>query len=70
MTTKLLEPFRRERIPVTGFVNECLRPDVLRDALALWKAAGAELGNHTCSHPDLNTATAEQYKGTFSKERK
>lgn len=62
MTTKLLEPFRRERIPVTGFVNECVHPEVLRDVLALWKAAGAELGNHTCSHLDLNTATPEQYK--------
>jgi peptidoglycan/xylan/chitin deacetylase (PgdA/CDA1 family) len=67
MTRKLLEPFRRERIPVTGFVNECARPEVLKDALALWKAAGAELGNHTCSHLDLNAASAEQYSADILK---
>ena len=67
MTRKLLEPFRRERIPVTGFVHECLRPEVLQDALKLWKAAGADLGNHTCSHSDLNSTPLEAYKADILK---
>ena len=70
MTRKLLEPFRRERIPVTGFVHECLRPEVLQDALKLWKAAGADLGNHTCSHSDLNSTPLEAYKADILKGEK
>jgi peptidoglycan/xylan/chitin deacetylase (PgdA/CDA1 family) len=70
MTRKLLEPFRRDRIPVTGFVHECLRPEVLQDALNLWKAAGADLGNHTCSHSDLNSVPLEAYKADILKGEK
>lgn len=68
MTAKLLEPFRRSRIPVTGFVNECKLPEqTLRQTLSLWKAAGAELGNHTCSHLDLNSTPLDQYQADISK---
>jgi peptidoglycan/xylan/chitin deacetylase (PgdA/CDA1 family) len=60
MTSKLLAPFQRDHIPVTGFVNECNHSEEVRSLLGLWIAAGAELGNHTCSHPDLNkTAIAD-----------
>lgn len=61
MTEKLLQPFRRDRIPVTGFVNECRRPEDLRHILQLWKAAGADLGNHTCSHRDLHSVPVKDY---------
>ena len=44
---KLLEPFRTNHIPVIGFVNECRNSEALREALALWIAAGADLGNRT-----------------------
>jgi peptidoglycan/xylan/chitin deacetylase (PgdA/CDA1 family) len=58
MTTKLLAPFREQQIPVVGFVNEG-RPvdfgaDGLREVLDLWLDAGADLGNHSYSHPDIN----------------
>ena len=61
MTRKLLEPFRAGRLPVTGFVNECRGGPELRELLTVWRDAGAELGNHTCSHPDLNTAPLAHY---------
>jgi peptidoglycan/xylan/chitin deacetylase (PgdA/CDA1 family) len=67
MTAKLLEPFRRGHIPVTGFVNECRRPEELRSLLAMWKEAGAELGNHTCSHSDLNTVPVAEYLADIDK---
>jgi peptidoglycan-N-acetylglucosamine deacetylase len=67
MTAKLLEPFRLGRLPVTGFVNECRRPEELRSILAMWKAAGAELGNHTCSHSDLNTVPVAEYLSDIDK---
>lgn len=58
MTEKLLRPFREQRIPVTGFVNEGravdFGPDGLREVLELWLDAGAELGNHSHSHLSIN----------------
>jgi len=61
MTVKLLQPFRDGKIPVTGFVNECRSASELPELLTLWRDAGADLGNHTCSHPDLNTTPLNDY---------
>ena len=62
MTVKLLAPFRSGHIPLIGFVNECHRVEELPGLLALWVAAGADLGNHTCSHPDLNKTPAADFE--------
>jgi peptidoglycan/xylan/chitin deacetylase (PgdA/CDA1 family) len=62
MTVKLLAPFQREGIPLIGFVNECQYPEELRTLLALWVAAGADLGNHTCSHPNLNKTSVSDFE--------
>ncbi len=66
MTDRLLKPVREEHIPVTAFViaNNCatLTVDERRDLLKKWIDAGAELGNHTWSHPDLNTMPIAEYE--------
>ena len=67
MTIKLLAPFQREQIPLIGFVNECQYPGELHALLALWVRAGADLGNHTCSHPDLNKASAADFEAEIVK---
>lgn len=67
MTVKLLAPFHHDQIPVTGFVNECHHTDELQALLALWVAAGADLGNHTCSHLDLNSTTAADFESDIVK---
>ena len=58
LTDKLLMPFREQSIPVIGFVNEgrpvAFGADGLREVLELWLDAGADLGNHSYSHPDIN----------------
>src|SRR5262249_22834907 len=57
MTQKLLRPFREQKIPVIGFVNEGrhqLGSGGLRQILDIWLSAGAELGNHSYSHFDIN----------------
>lgn len=63
MTRKLLAPLRG--IPVIGFVNACRAGDLgeaaLDGILRMWVASGADLGNHTCSHPDLNTTPLAEY---------
>lgn len=67
MTVKLLAPFRQKHIPVIGFVNECQHRDELRTLLPLWISAGAELGNHTCSHVDLNKTSARDFEAEITK---
>jgi len=65
MTERLLAPFRAGKTPVTGFVHpgrtELSAPD-LRGILGLWLDAGAELGNHTWSHADLNRTAVADYQ--------
>ena len=65
MTRKLMQPFSAQRIPLAGFVNEGRAPgigrDGLREILNLWLDAGATLGNHTYSHPDINRVPLADY---------
>ncbi len=70
-TEKLLAAFREHHVPVVGFVNEGKlflegeKPDAIEARAALlemWLAAGLELGNHTWSHPDLNTTPLEEFE--------
>lgn len=60
ITTKLLAALNNERVPAIGFVNE----DKLEDGsmIAQWLDAGEEIGNHTYSHLDLDTSTAQQFE--------
>jgi peptidoglycan/xylan/chitin deacetylase (PgdA/CDA1 family) len=63
MTEKLLAPFREQKIPVIGFVNENGIPaPELRKILDLWLDAGAELGNHTYSHPNFYKTPLETFE--------
>jgi peptidoglycan/xylan/chitin deacetylase (PgdA/CDA1 family) len=65
MTVQLLRPFRDQRIPVIGFVHAGRHagdPVALRGILDLWLDAGADLGNHSYTHPDLNTVSLDAYK--------
>jgi peptidoglycan/xylan/chitin deacetylase (PgdA/CDA1 family) len=65
MNERLLRPFRERRIPLTGFVNahhdKTLGADKLRRLLDLWLDAGADLGNHTYSHLDINNVPLAEY---------
>src|SRR5882724_10562691 len=64
MTKELLRPFREQKIPVIGFVNAGrvqIDEQGLRTILDLWLDAGADLGNHSYSHPDINSVTLDVY---------
>ncbi len=59
-TEKLIAALKREAIPSVAFVNESKlyrtgEVDARIALLAAWRDAGAELGNHTFSHPSLHT---------------
>ena len=71
MTERLLKPFRDERIPVIGFVNEGRRAELgddgLRQILDLWLASGADLGNHSYSHLNINNVPLDEYTADILK---
>jgi len=67
MTAKLMAVIRNDKIPVTAFVNEAKlqKPGEVEkrtDVLRMWLDAGAELGNHTYSHPDLQHTDLSAYE--------
>jgi peptidoglycan-N-acetylglucosamine deacetylase len=64
MTQDLMRPFREQQIPVIGFVNtgrSQLDGPGMQEILKLWLDAGAELGNHSYSHPDINNVALDVY---------
>mgnify|MGYP001766482360 CR=1 FL=1 len=65
MTGRLLQPFREQKLPVTGFVNAGrlleLGPEGAREILNLWLDSGADLGNHSYSHLNINKVTLDAY---------
>jgi len=60
MTLQLLDSLKG--IPVTGFVNaNKLDAAAMRQILKIWQQHGADLGNHTYSHANLNQIPFEAY---------
>jgi peptidoglycan/xylan/chitin deacetylase (PgdA/CDA1 family) len=69
LTTKLLKILKQNKVPAVGFVNEGKlhhrgpnEVEARAAILNLWADAGFELGNHTYSHLDMFTASAEKFK--------
>jgi peptidoglycan/xylan/chitin deacetylase (PgdA/CDA1 family) len=71
MTDRLLKPFHDQKIPLIGFVNEGRQvefgSDGMRQILDLWLDAGADLGNHSYSHLNINNVPLEQYTADIVK---
>lgn len=71
MTQQLLKPFREQKIPLIGFVNagraDQLGERGLREILDLWLDSGANLGNHSYSHLDINQVSLNQYTADIVK---
>ena len=71
MTKKLLKPFHDGNIPVAGFVNEGRNSDMgraeFRQNLDLWLDSGAELGNHSWSHLNVNDVSLKEYTADIVK---
>jgi peptidoglycan/xylan/chitin deacetylase (PgdA/CDA1 family) len=70
LTQRLLAPFREQHIPVIGFVIEgraAFGPDALREVLELWLDAGADLGNHSYSHLNVNKVPLADYTADITR---
>src|SRR5436305_12671277 len=66
-TAKLLATLNARAVPAIGFVNEgrfckSLGPEALPSLLNMWLDAGADLGNHTFSHVDIDATTVDAYE--------
>ncbi len=66
LTGRLADTIRAHGVPVVGLVTEgrvcdSLRATLLPELLDAWLDAGAELGNHTFSHGDLNRVVVERF---------
>jgi len=67
MTARLIAVIRENKVPIAAFVNEIKlqKPGEVEQrtaVLRMWLEAGAELGNHTYSHPDLQHADLATYE--------
>lgn len=75
-TEKLLNIFKKYKIPAVGFVNEnkIFIDDTLKEerlsVLKQWNDNNFELGNHTYSHRSLNNISVEEYKQDILKGEK
>ena len=71
LTRRLLEPIRAQKVPLTAFViaGHCTELPIerRRAVLEMWTRAGAEIGNHTYSHPDLNSTAIQDYENDILK---
>jgi peptidoglycan/xylan/chitin deacetylase (PgdA/CDA1 family) len=70
MTEQLLRPFREQKIPVIGFVNQGrvnLTAADLRQILDLWLDAGADVGNHSYSHLSPSNVSLDEYTADIVK---
>jgi peptidoglycan/xylan/chitin deacetylase (PgdA/CDA1 family) len=72
VTKALLNVLKAEYVPTVNFVNESKlyaagEIDARVALLQQWVDAGHVLGNHTYSHPDLNTQTVEQFQDEIIK---
>ncbi len=65
-TIKLLDPLRKAKIPVTGFVIgggfDSFTPDQKHQLYRVWLSSGAQLGNHTWTHANLDQVGLEKYE--------
>jgi len=66
VTETLLKPIREQRVPIVGLLVGVRCSNLTREQraslLQMWLDAGAELGNHTWSHPDLNKVELKEYE--------
>lgn len=67
LTDRLIASLNKNKIPAIGFVNEIKlykNDDPMSFQIQLlnhWVDNGLELGNHTYSHPDINSVTMKEY---------
>lgn len=64
VTRRLTGTLQKAGLPAAGLVTpgrSCLTPDLLAATLGRWIEIGAVLGNHTATHPDINTTPLPDY---------
>ena len=64
VTAKLTRILQARSIPAMGLATpgaRCMTPALLAETLGRWQQAGAIIGNHSATHPDLNSTRIDAY---------
>lgn len=73
VTAKLTGLLEMRAIPAAGLASpgrECFDVPLLRETLGRWAAVGAEIGNHTATHPDLNATAIPEYLANIDRAQR
>lgn len=64
VTARITGVLKARSLPAAALASpgrRCVDPDLLRETLSRWQEAGAVIGNHTATHPDLNGTSIDAY---------
>ena len=64
VTLELTSKLAAGSLPAAGLATpgrSCLTMELLRETLGRWLEVGAVIGNHTATHPDINSTPIEDY---------
>lgn len=64
VTAELTGKLAARSLPAAGLATPgrgCLTSQLLRETLLRWLDVGAVIGNHTATHPDINSTPIESY---------
>lgn len=73
VTAKLTGILQTRALPAAGLVTPggaCTTSALLEETLGRWQAVGAVLGNHSATHPDLNSTSAEAYVANIERAQR
>jgi len=64
VTAQLTDLLEVRSLPAAGLVTpgrDCITYELLNETLRRWQDVGAVIGNHTATHPDLNSTSVTSY---------
>ena len=70
VTSRLTSLLAERGIPSAALATpgrDCVTPELLGETLSRWQTAGAVIGNHTATHPDLNSTSVEAYAASIDR---
>lgn len=73
VTEKLTGFLEQRSIPAAGLASpgrQCFDAALLQETLGRWREIGAVVGNHTASHPDLNSTPVDDYLANIDRAQR
>lgn len=73
VTAKLTGFLEERSIPAAGLASpgrQCFDAALLQETLGRWREIGAVVGNHTATHPDLNSTPVDDYLANIDRAQR